>query len=255
VKTLREVFSVLWEAIKSFWGELFFLMITNVITMIPVLLSFGLLYGAAALWGGGHETWAMIVLALQIVPAILFPPALAGLWNAANRVADDYTPDWNDYWEGFRLYFWKSLFLAVLNVLVLGSSAIGLRFYAPGITPLDINPGASTALMMVVVFVAATWLVYQMYPMALLIEQTDKRLRVALRNAAVLYLRRPGFSALIAVVLLIIILLSAWLLLPLALFTWSLVAVICNKIVKHLLVPERERARAAEEERLENEQE
>ena len=89
--------------------------------------------------------------------------------------------------------------------------------------------------------------------MALLIEQTDKRLRVALRNAAVLYLRRPGFSALVAIVVLIIILLSLLLGLPLVLITWSLVAVICNKAVKHLLVPERERARA-EEERLENEQ-
>lgn len=253
MKTLREVLSVLWDAIKSFWGELFFLAFMNVITMIPVLLSLALLFEFAQLWGGDHRNWALVVLALQIVPAILFPPALAGLWNAANRVADDYAPGWHDYYEGFRLYFWKSLVLAIMNVLVIATVIIGVQFYAPGTTPLDINSSASTALMMVVIVFGTMWFVYQMYPMALLIEQTDKRLRVALRNAAVLYLRRPGFSALVAIVVLIIILLSLLLGLPLVLITWSLVAVICNKAVKHLLVPERERARA-EEERLENEQ-
>ena len=90
--------------------------------------------------------------------------------------------------------------------------------------------------------------------MVLLIEQADKRLRVALRNAAVLYIRRPGFSVLLALVVLIILGLSVWLILPLVLVTWSLIAVICNTAVKHLLVPERERLRAQEEE-LEAEQE
>jgi hypothetical protein len=96
--------------------------------------------------------------------------------------------------------------------------------------------------------------------MAMLIEQTDKRLRVALRNTAVLFLRRPGFSGLIALALAIIILISTLLQLPLVLVTWSLIAVICNKAVKHLLVPERERAleqevqEGQEEEKLETEQ-
>jgi hypothetical protein len=253
VNTLREVLGVLWDAIKSFWGELFFLALANVITMIPVLLSLVLLYGAAALYGGGYLVWTTVLLVLQVVPVILFPPALAGLWNAANRVADDYVPYWRDYLEGFRLYFWKSLALAFMNVLVAAMAVIGVPFYAPDTTPLDISPSVSTVLTMGVIVFGVMWFVYQMFPLALLIEQTDKRLRLALRNAAILYLRRPGFSALIAVALLIVLVLSVVLQLPLVLITWSLVAVICNKAVKHLLVPERERARA-EEERLEYEQ-
>jgi hypothetical protein len=253
VKTIREVLAVVWEAAEAYWGEMFFLTIMNVITMIPVLLALVLLYGVAELLEVGNATWAMILLALLIVPAILFPPALAGLWNAANRVVDEYAPYWSDYFVGFRRYFWKSLVLAILNVLVVVIAIISIRFYAPGTTPLDVDPTVSTVLMMGVIFFATVWLIYQMYPMALLIEQTDKRLRVALRNAAVLYLRRPGFSALLALVLLIIIALSALLQLPLVLITWSLLAVICNKAVKHLLVPELERLRAAEAEQ-ENEQ-
>ena len=253
MKTLREVGGVLFDAIKNFWGELYFLAIMNVVTMIPVLLSLVLLYGAAELYGGGHLGWVTVLLALQIVPAILFPPALAGLWNAANRVADEYVPYWRDYFEGFRLYFWKSLALAVMNVFVVATMIIGIPFYAPGTTPLNIGSSASTVLTMGVIVFGILWFVYQMYPLALLIEQTDKRLRLALRNAAILFLRRPGFSALIAVALFILIALSAVLRLPLVLITWSLVAVICNRAVKHLLVPELERARA-EEERLKNEQ-
>jgi hypothetical protein len=253
VKTLREAAGVLFDAIKSFWGELFFLAVMNVVTMIPVLLSLVLLYGAAGLYGGGHLGWVTVLLALQIVPAILFPPALAGLWNAANRVADEYVPYWRDYFEGFRLYFWRSLALAIMNVFVATTMIIGVPFYAPSSTPLNLSSSASTVLMMGVIVFGVMWFVYQMYPLALLIEQTDKRLHLALRNAAILFLHRPGFSALIAVALFIVIALSAVLWLPLVLITWSLIAVICNKAVKHLLVPEIERARA-EEERLKREQ-
>jgi hypothetical protein len=248
VKTLVEVLGVLWQAIKSYWDEFFFLAIMNVVTMIPVLLSLILLYVFAVLWVGGSQTWALVLMALQIVPAILFPPALAGLWNAANRVADDYAAYWSDYFAGFRLYFWKSLVLAALNILVVAAATVSIRFYAPGTTPLDIDPSLSTVLMMVGIFFGSMWLIYQMYPMAMLIEQSDKRLWVALRNAAVLYLRRPAFAVLLALLLLIIIAISALLQLPLIIVTGSLVAVICNKAVKHLLVPDRERLRAREEE-------
>jgi hypothetical protein len=253
VKTLKEFAGVLFDALKNFWGELFILTLMNIVTMIPALLSLVLLYGAAEVYRGGNLVWTTALLALQIVPVILLPPALAGLWNAANRVADDYVPHWRDYFEGFRLYFWKSLALALMNVLVAATMIIGVPFYAPGTTPLDIDPSASTILTMGIIVFGVLWFVYQMYPLVLLIEQINKRLGLALRNAVILFLRRPGFSALLALTIIIVIGLSVVLRLPVVLITWSLVAVICNKAVKHLLVPERERA-MAEEERLRNEQ-
>ncbi|MBE9509078.1 MAG: hypothetical protein IMY86_13660 [Chloroflexi bacterium] len=38
-----------------------------------------------------------------------------------------------------------------------------------------------------------------MYPLALLLEQEDQRLRVALRNTAVIFIANPGFTLVLAV--------------------------------------------------------
>ena len=81
-----------------------------------------------------------------------------------------------------------------------------------------------------------------MYPIALLLEQTDQRLRTAFRNAGVLLLTKPGFSILLALVLAIALALSTYLVIPWFVLTLSFIAVLCNKAVKHLLVPHREQA-------------
>jgi len=93
------------------------------------------------------------------------------------------------------------------------------------------------------------WLLYQMYPMAMLLEQEDQRLRVALRNAAVLFLANPIFS--IVLVLLIVALVSTLFPVLCFLFTLAFFAVVCNQAVKYLLKPYREQLQAAEEESIE----
>jgi uncharacterized membrane protein YesL len=89
---------------------------------------------------------------------------------------------------------------------------------------------------------AVLWFIVQLYPMALLLEQDDQRLRVALRNAAVLLIANPGFTVLLLLFLLILAAIST-LLPPLwFLITLSLFAVVCNKAVLHLLEPYRKQA-------------
>ena len=122
-----------------------------------------------------------------------------------------------------------------------------VRFYTPGTAPFDINPNLSLWIRALFVGIALLWLFIQMYPMALLLEQEDQRLRVALRNAAVLLIANPGFTVVLLLLLLVVAALSTvlpvlWFLVTLALF-----AVVCNKAVLRLLEPFRERARAQEE--------
>jgi len=121
------VFRIFWEALRDFWDELFLLALMNVVT------------------------------ALLAIPVVTFPPALAGLWNTANLVAQGKAIGWSDYFEGFRHYFWKAWGLALLNVLVTIIALTNIRFYTPGYAPFELSSALSLwmrAFWMAVAFVA-----------------------------------------------------------------------------------------------------
>ena len=237
MKTIIEVFRVLGRAFKDFWDELYLLALLNLATLVPILLLFGLLYGAFSLLQAGKQTLAIILGALVPGALILFPPALAGLWNVANKVTDGFAAYWKDYVEGFRKYFWKSLVLALINVVVIIVSVVSIQFYALNNNPLNLGPLISTILQGFSTAILLIWLPMQMYPLALLFQQSDQRLTTTYRNAGVLFLTRPGFTILLALLLLLLIAISVVIQIPVILITFSLVAVICTKAVKHLLEP------------------
>jgi uncharacterized membrane protein YesL len=214
---MKHVFRVFWEALKEFWDELFLLMLMNVVTV------------------------------LLVIPVVTFPPALAGLWGAANLVAKGSAIHWSDYFEGFRRYFWKAWGLALLNILVAVIMFTNIRFYTPEIVPFDISPSVSLWIQALFVGVALLWVIVQMYPLALLFEQEDQRLRVALRNAAVLLITNLGFTIVLLLLLLIVAAISTAIPLLWFVVTPALFAVVCNRAVLHLLEPFRERARAEAE--------
>lgn len=216
---MKDAFRVFWGALRDFWDGLFHLMLMNVVT---VLLA---------------------------IPVVTFPPALAGLWCVGNQVAQGRIVDWSDYFGAFRRYFWKAWGLALLNALAAAVTFANLRFYTPGIAPFDIGPTLSFGLRAFWVNLALLWLLLQIYSFALLLEQEDQRLRVALRNAAVLFATNPGFTIVLAVLLLILAAVASlvfppvWFLILLALF-----AVVCNEAVRYLLEPYREQAQMRSEE-------
>jgi uncharacterized membrane protein YesL len=211
---MKRALRAFWGALKDFWDELFLLMLMNIVTV------------------------------LLLIPVVTFPPALAGLWSAANLVAKGRAIGWSDYFEAFRRYFWKAWGLALLNVLVEIILLANILFYAPANVPFEISPTVSFWIQALFLGVAFVWMIIQLYPMALLLEQEDQRLRVALRNAAVLFVANLGFTLVLGLLLLVVAAISTvfpplWLLVTVALF-----AVVCNKAVLHLLEVYRERARA-----------
>jgi len=215
---MKNVFRVFWEALKDFWDELFLLLLMNIVT------------------------------ALLLFPIITFPPALAGLWNAGNLAAKGMSISWRDYFEGFRRYFFKAWGLALLNILVYATAITNVRFYTQGIAPFEISDTASTWIGGFFTAVAVLWTMLQLYPMAALLEQKDQRLRVALRNSVVLFVGNPGFSIVLFILLLLIAAISTFFAAPWALITLAIFSVVCNKAVRHLLEPHRERIRAEAEE-------
>jgi hypothetical protein len=243
MQTVSEVLRITWRSIKALWGDLIILVLMNFVTIAPVILMLFFFYELAVSLEAGNLVLTGIFAVLTVISLIPLPPAMAGLWSAANRVADELAIHWSDYFEGFRRYFWKSLGLALVNILILAILLSNVWFYAPGNNPFNLDPGISLAIQLLFLLLTALWLAYQMYPMAMLLEQTDQRLRTALRNAAVLLITRPGFGILLALVLAVAIAISTYpLVVPWFMLTLSFIAVACNKAVKHLLIPHREQA-------------
>ena len=213
---MTNVFRVFWEAVQDWWYDLFLLMLMNIVT---ILLFF---------------------------PIITFPPALAGLWNAGNMVAHGKAVSWADYFQGFRRYFLRAWGLALLNILAIVIVFTNVRFYTPEIAPFEISNTLSSWVQGLFLAMGFLWLVVQLYSMAALLEQEDQRLRVALRNSAVLFIANPGFTIVLMLLLALVAIASTLLVIPWIVMP-ALFAVVCNKAVLHLLEPHRERMRAEKE--------
>jgi len=144
--------------------------------------------------------------------------------------------------SGWRKRAWG---LALLNILAAITLFTNVRFYTPGNASIEISPTLSPWLRALWVAVAFLWLILQMYPLALLLEQEDQgRWRWGLRNATALLIANPGFILVLALLVLIVALISG--LFPALWFlaTFVLFVFVCHKAVRHLLALYRERAQA-----------
>ena len=157
---------------------------------------------------------------------ITAPPAAAGMYYATNLIAHKRGSSWRDFFIGFRRYFWLSWRWALLNVgvlvILLGSYLFYLRF----------DTTWSTFAQVAVVTILMIWIALLTYTFPLLIEQTDRRLQIAIRNSFVLYLRQPAICFGTLTVLLILAGLSLLLRgAPWVFFSASLSAFIANSSV------------------------
>ncbi len=129
---------------------------------------------------------AWFVTSLLLVTAI---PAAGALFYATNQLAHGKPASWSTFFEGFRWSLRRSWAWGLLNLLVvlvvLGYLYIfaqqfegGLRIWA-------------SALVLAALYL---WLSMQLYTFPLLLEQEQPRLRLALRNAAVMLLKRPLYT-------------------------------------------------------------
>lgn len=211
------IFRVLWEAVRHFWDNLIVLAVMNMLTVLLML------------------------------PVVTFPPALAGLWYIGNQAAHGETVQWGDYFQGFRRYFLKSWGLALIDVLVAALVALNVWFYRPDVFPFNISDNLAVWIRSIFVALGFIWWCYQLYPMAMLLEQEDQRIRLALRNSLILVIVNPGAAFVVGVLSLLVLVLSLRVPPLLVLVALAFLAVACNEVVIHLLKPFRERAKARQE--------
>jgi hypothetical protein len=122
--------------------------------------------------------------------------------------------------------------LALLNILLAITLFTNIRFYASGDAPSGISPLLSACGQAFWIALAFVWLLLQMYPLALLLDQENDRSRgVAWRNAAALFRSNPGLTLALTLLVLVLAAVSAlfpslWLVVMIALF----IAVCANAV-------------------------
>jgi uncharacterized membrane protein YesL len=167
--------------------------------------------GLGALWRGflgfnqrayvhiwGNMLW--FVLSLPIITA---PAAWAGLVMLTHRAqTSPRAVEVRTVWEGLKLHFRRGLVVALLNTVILGVNITNLIAYQ------NLNDLTGLGLRWFWLLAILFWLMLQFYAWPLLIEMDKPDLRVAFRNAAIMMLRHPGFTLMVGLGGLLVMILS-----------------------------------------------
>jgi uncharacterized membrane protein YesL len=192
-----------------------------------------LIAGLRAVWRGvvifERFGWAFVVANLFAVLLSLLlltaPLALAGLAHMAHAAQRAPTVHPDDFWRGVRRYLKEGLALGALNIAVWLVLYVNFAVYSQ-------QTSALFWLLRGVWFIAAlSWLLMLLYVFPLLEEMERQHLGTALYNAALMVMKNPFFSAAVLLCALLIVVGSALTVIPLILFTLSLLASIGSAAV------------------------
>ena len=164
-----------------------------------------------------HHGWVFVVsnlfAAVISLPLITLPLALAGLSYVSHTAQTTPAAHIDEFWIGVRKYWKQGLIVGVINFLIFGVIIANYVFFID-------QAGILFVILRLAWFsIVLVWIAVQLYLWTILEEMETPTLREGLRNAGVMILRNPGFSFLLAFIILIFVLISV------ALFAvWALVA-------------------------------
>lgn len=173
---------------------------------------------------------ANVLWALLTLLVLTAPPAAAGLYYMTNQLAHDVQVTWRSFFDGFRQYFWISWRWALFNLLILAILLSNVFFYS------EMEGEIFFWIRAVFIALVLIWLLLQTYTFPLLIEQTEPRLFLALRNSVGLFAFNPKYALGVALVILLLAYLTtvfvwpAWLL-----FTAGLSAYLANRTTGYIV--------------------
>jgi len=213
---MRDALFITWRSLKNLWDDFAFLIALNVLWTLNVLLLAVPVFGLR----NAGLSWVLALTALILLP---LPAITAGLCFVANQITRGVAVGWATFATGVRRYWVKSLWVALINVVVLFLIAVNVRFY------LVVTQGqwAVVALSAWIV-VAFYWLLTQLYWFPMLLEMKDERLFLALRNALAMVIVTPGFSIVLGLIVALLIAACVLLTVPAALFLAVLLMLIAN---------------------------
>jgi uncharacterized membrane protein YesL len=208
---IRGALQSYWYAIKSLYEELYLLIVLNLIWSV---FTFLILAPFLVLW------LFVPIPAAAIVLAFLLPtPPAAGMYYVAHMIVHEKgMPSVSMWWEGLRTYWRQSLILFAVGLVGTGLIWFNVAFYA------SLSGPIFPALTIFSLYVLIVWLTMQVYTLPLLMEQTDKRLRLVYKNTFLTTFGNLGFNLVFVVLLALTIGLSVLLTIPTFLLTMGFVA-------------------------------
>ena len=156
---------------------------------------------------------------------VLGPPATFGMYYATNQLAHGSSLGPRGFFAGMRHYFFRSWQWMLINLAVGVIIAVDLFFYQ------EQSAGWAQLMRIVLIGLALLWLVIQFYAIPYLMEQEDKSMRIALRNALFTVLAAPGYTLVVSLIAGVIVVLSIGLIAPLFLGIPCLLASMGNRAI------------------------
>ncbi|HIP95997.1 MAG TPA: DUF624 domain-containing protein [Anaerolineae bacterium] len=198
---MADAWQVFRKTLGDLWDEIYLLAIVNI------------------LWVALNMLW------------ITGPPATAGLFVLTHRLARGEYVGLRDFFEGFRRYFWRSWLWAIVagaGFFILGSDVV----LTGRLSSADYIVFVQGFFLMLLFL----WAFLLLYAFPLILEQERPSLRLALRNALVMFAGNWGFSVALFGLALLVALLSSLFLMPWGIITVVFLALLGNNAVLNRLV-------------------
>ncbi|GAB4548991.1 MAG: hypothetical protein OHK0023_12760 [Anaerolineae bacterium] len=168
---------------------------------------------------------ANLMALLASLGVITVLAAFSGLCYVAYRAQRSPTAHLDDFWFGFRKYFWQGLLITGLNVLFFGVLIVNIQFFSE-------QQGGLFDLLRALWFGAAfIWITVQLYLFPMLEAMETPNLWRAFQNALVMIAANPLFTFTLWLILLIILAISVLAVVPIVLVTPSVIASILSAAV------------------------
>jgi uncharacterized membrane protein YesL len=178
-------------------------------------------------WWDDWVNMLIINLALWLcwLTVVLGPPATFGIVYVTNQLAHGSSLGPGGLLTGMRLYFFRSWAWMLINLFVALIISVNIYFYRQQET------GWATLLGSLFIVLALFWMMLQFYALPYLMEQSDKSVWIAFRNALFTILAAPGYTLIVAGFAGLLVALSIGVIAPLFLGAPCLVACLGNRAI------------------------
>ena len=173
----------------SFGGNLLAMLLSLPIVLALIVVAFFV------------HSLRVVPLGIAVLVGALPNPACMGLQTLARELARGHTADFGEQRQGLRMYWRVSLRAWSIAAAIAITCVLNMAFYATqAANPATRLHAVAAPLFVVWTLILFLWLGIQLYVAPLLLAQTEARVLLAYRNAAVIMLSRPVASLTVSLV-------------------------------------------------------